>query len=271
MSSRCGYPGDREGAIVAYVYDEGPADERAAFVAHLAACTECRGEVDAFRGVRRQLAHWSPPAFDVLAGAHANAGERRGRFAAWRDIPAWAQLAAAMLILGAAAGLANLDVHYDRQSGLDVRTGWASAAQARAAAAPAPGVQASSSAQGVVDTAAASGAPWRADLAALEQQLRREMHAAPPSGGPAFIRAPSSNDAEVLRRVKALVDESEKRQQRELALRVTTLMQDLNAQRQADLRKIDQTLGLIQDRTGVEVLRNRQMIDFYMQRASQRR
>jgi hypothetical protein len=113
-------------------------------------------------------------------------------------------------------------------------------------------------------------APWRADLTALEQQLRREMHAAPAADGPAFVRASSSNDAELARRFKALVDESEKRQQRELALRVTALMQDLNAQRQTDLRKIDQTLGLIQDRTGVEVLRNRQMIDYYLQRVSQR-
>ena len=41
----------------------------------------------------------------------------------WREIPAWAQAAAAVLLLGVAAGLANLDIRYDGE-GLRVRTGW---------------------------------------------------------------------------------------------------------------------------------------------------
>ncbi len=80
---------------------------------------------------------------------------------------------------------------------------------------------------------------------------------------PARVSAPS-NDADVVRRVKGLLDESERRHERELALRVAEVMRDINAQRQADLVKIDQNLN--QGR--VEVLRNRQMLDYYMQRAS---
>ena len=72
-----------------------------------------------------------------------------------------------------------------------------------------------------------------------------------------------------MRRVKALVDESERRQQNELALRMGEVIRDLNVQRQADLRKIDQNLGMFQDRTGVEVLRNRQKLDYILQRVSQ--
>jgi hypothetical protein len=109
---------------------------------------------------------------------------------------------------------------------------------------------------------------------ALEQQMHSELRAsqasAPASLPVAARPASASYDAELMRRVKAMVEDGERRQQRELALRVAEAVRDLNLQRQADLRKIDQSLGLIQDRTGVEVLKNRQMIDYYMQRVSQR-
>ena len=61
----------------------------------------------------------------------------------------------------------------------------------------------------------------------------------------------------MLRRVRALVDESEQRQQRELALRVAEVLRDVNAQRQADLVKIDRSLGVVQNNLGVEVMKQR--------------
>ena len=76
-------------------------------------------------------------------------------------------------------------------------------------------------------------------------------------------------DADVLRRVRALVDESEKRQQRELALRVAEVMRDVNAQRRTDLVNIDRMLGFVQDKVGVEVMKDRQRLDL-LYRASQR-
>jgi hypothetical protein len=108
-----------------------------------------------------------------------------------------------------------------------------------------------------------SPAVTREDLAALERQLRSEFRSAQTS-----LRA-ASNDADVLRRVRALVDESEKRQQRELALRVGQLVQDVNAQRQADLVKIDRSLGLVQNNLGAEVLKQRQSLNL-LYRASLR-
>ncbi len=80
--------------------------------------------------------------------------------------------------------------------------------------------------------------------------------------------APMS-DADLVKRVRALVDESEKRQQRELALRVAEVVRDVATQRQADLVKIDRTLGVVQNNLGVEVLRDRQRLDI-LYRASQR-
>ena len=71
---------------------------------------------------------------------------------------------------------------------------------------------------------------------------------------------------------RALVEESEKRQQRELALRIAELLRDVNAQRQADLVKIDRTLGVVQNNVGIEVMKNRQQINQMdlLYRASQR-
>jgi hypothetical protein len=72
----------------------------------------------------------------------------------------------------------------------------------------------------------------------------------------------------VTRRVRALVEESEKRQQRELALRVAEVLRDVNVQRQADLAKVNRALGAVENNLGVEVLKTRQQVNL-MYRASQ--
>jgi hypothetical protein len=119
----------------------------------------------------------------------------------------------------------------------------------------------------------APAAPWKADIAALESQLKNEIHAAQTSApaAPRTVSA-SASDAEITRRVRALVEDSEKRQQRELALRIAELLRDVNAQRQADLVKIDRTLGAVQNNVGIEVMKTRQQINQMdlIYRASQR-
>ena len=64
-----------------------------------------------------------------------------------------------------------------------------------------------------------------------------------------------------MRRVRAMVDDSERRQERELALRLAEAMRELNAQRQADLVKIDRSIGAMQNNTGLEILRTRETIN----------
>jgi putative zinc finger protein len=254
----CMYAGDREQTLIAYLYDDIDAAERAAFDAHLPACERCRRDLAALGGVRRQLAKWAPPEpqFTVHSSQPTASGSQPPapipRVSWWRQIPAWAQVAAALLFLGVAAGIANLDVRYDA-SGLSVRTGWSR---------PAPIARQATAANAVNVSNAAN----RDDLAALERQLRGEIRAAAPAQ-PA--RAAASADAELLRRVRALIDESEKRQQRELALRVGQVLRDVTAQRQVDLSKIDRNLGLIQNTTGVEILKQREMVN-YLMRVSQR-
>jgi putative zinc finger protein len=270
----CGWSGDRAETVIGYLYDDIEPAERAAFESHLITCAACRHEVAALGGVRRQLARWAPPDSRQSTVVSHQSGvishqpgviERPGLFGApdrrdarrswWRDMPAWAQVAAALLVLGVSAGIAGLDVHYDRD-GLSVRTGWSKTAPA------AP------SARAATDSASAA---WQSDLAALERQLRTEFRAAQAVAAPASqVQPPARTDADLLRRVKALVDESERRQQSELALRVAEVLRDVNAQRTADLRRIDQNLGAVQDKTNVEVLRNRGLLNYYVQRASQR-
>ena len=60
--SVCTYPGDRDEALVTFLYDDGAPDGgRAAFEAHLAMCGACRDELDTLKGVRGQLGRWNPP------------------------------------------------------------------------------------------------------------------------------------------------------------------------------------------------------------------
>jgi hypothetical protein len=259
----CNYGDDRDGAIVAFLYDdpEGRGAERARFELHLPACARCQAEIAALRGLRTQLARWSPPE-PSLASANSRSSVPTAFSPEqwWRSVPVWAQAAAALLLLGVSAGLANLDVHYD-QRGLSVRTGWSKPAAA------APGLS------------PATDAPWKTDLTALESQLKNEIRAAQASTTAATVPpvrpvtvSASASDADVIRRVRALVEDSEKRQQRELALRIAELLRDVNMQRQADLVKIDRTLGVVQNNVGIEVMKNRQQINQMdlLYRASQR-
>jgi hypothetical protein len=150
--------------------------------------------------------------------------------------------------VGIAAGLANVEVTFT-DAGLVVRTGWSRPSGAGAAS-------------GAVGQSVPS--PWRAELVALERRLRAEL--SPPadkraSGGP--------DGVEVMRQVRSLIDASERRQQRELALRVADVAKDVRLQREADLLRIDRSQRAIQQETGLEVLRNREMLD-YLVRTSQR-
>ncbi len=260
----CTYPGDRDEALVTYLYDdESDAMARATFEAHLATCVRCTDDLAALNGVRTQLARWAPP-----EPKFASVTSRRSPVTSrtwWREIPAWAQVAAALLFLGAAARIANLDVRYD-STGLSVRTG---GNKTPAVATATPSAPAGTASQ--ISTVAGA-APWRADLDALARQLKTEFRAAPPATVSMAAQtqpARASTDAEIVRRVRALIDESERRQQRELALRLAELVRDVNTQRQADLVKVDRALGTVENKLGVQVLKNQQQMNYYI-RTSQR-
>src|SRR5215831_12188331 len=100
----CIYP-DRESVLVAYLYGDDIATvERVAFDTHLAMCEHCRTELADFRGVRSNLAQWAAPESARTPKSTVLTSPRW-----WSSVPVWAQVAAAMLVLGVSASIANLD------------------------------------------------------------------------------------------------------------------------------------------------------------------
>ena len=244
--------GTRGEELVAYLYDDLEAPARAGFETHLAGCETCRSEMASLRGIRRELARWSVP--EPSGGFTPGVAPAPGQMPIWRklqSVPVWAQTAAAMLVLGATAGLANLNVRYD-DNGITIRTGWSRPAPAVATTTPAP--------------APAS----RADLEALAAQLRSEFEAGRAQPQPVAADVDAA-------RVQTLIAESERRQDREMALRFAELARDMQVQRRGDLEKIQYSLGIMESNLGVmqnlgvEVMRQREMINDLAVPASQGR
>lgn len=242
-------------ALVAYLYDEVGAPERLKFENHLRECAACAAEVTALSGVRTELSLWAPPdaelGFTIVQKSAASKPADVLRPAQWwTTVPAWAQAAAAVLVLAVGAAIANVQVR-SGPDGVVVSTGWMSPAGATSTAGAPP--------------AAAVVAPdeqWKTALISLEQQLREEIRATRETG---TVRAASRSEADdaTLRRVRELLDASETRQQRELALRVTQLTRDMDIQRRVDLLRVEQAIG----HTGVEMAKQRQQLN-YVLRAS---
>ena len=59
--------------------------------------------------------------------------------------------------------------------------------------------------------------------------------------------ATDTSTEQLLQRVRSMIDQSEQRQQRELALRLSQLNSEVDAQHQADLLRIQQNFGQQQE------------------------
>jgi putative zinc finger protein len=241
----CGYTAERDETLIGYLYGEIEASQRAAFEAHTATCERCRKELADLAGVRASLQDWTAPeatrpvVHDPVPSARVvPIRPPAGIWAAIRDIPVWAQAAAAVLVLAASAGMANLDVRYD-QRGLSVHTGWsrtvARSTEPQEAALPA--------------------IARRADLDALERRLRTEFHGLAPVGAPGGLLksdASAAASAQLLRQVRALVQDSERRQQNELALRIAEVVHEFDSKRGSDLVNIRRAMREIQSDAGAQ-------------------
>lgn len=243
ISMRCQ---DKE-RLVAYLYDDQDADERSAVERHLAECLECAAELRDLQGVRQQLAAWNTPEADLGFRVVRDPDVRPAR-ARW-PVPIWAGLpVAAMLTLAVAAAIANVELRYG-PDGFTVRTGWAREAAPEQAG---PAMEAASAeAPAHRSTGDAADAAWRAALADTERRLRAEIGqtravAATPGPGASVAQAPPQNRDEFFRQMRTLIEESERRQQRELALRLADFAHDVEAQRRADLLQIEQNVGQIE-------------------------
>jgi len=255
-------------ALVSYLYDECEPAERLAIEAHVTVCAACTAELAALRSARLHLAAWTTPeaelSFQIVrpqasilgAGAtHAPPPQQPGALGqeagAWwnRAFPVWAQAAAAALIF--AAGLA-LGV-------LGGSPGGGAPAASRAVATPAP-------AQVAGPTAVSS-----TELVDLERRLRAEMaQLRTATVTPGAVAPQGTSEAQLLARVRTLIEESEQRQQRELALRTAQVVRDFDSQRKVDLAQIQRNFGQIEGLTGAEARQQREMLNYLMRVSEQR-
>lgn len=261
---------DPDALLVLLYDDEGEPAERAALEAHVASCLECSHLLTSLDSTRGMLGAWHAPRLPLGFAIVRETPPSPATAWLWRSGLA----AAAVLVLAAAASLARIDIQYDGQ-GLRVRTGVVDSVAPAATEPPALPASAAVPAAAPeiaqptwVDAAAAANPAWRADLDLMESRLRAEFARAletrPAVPSPLMVRASvapaPSADAErrqieeMLRRVQELLDQSEVRQQQNLALRVNELGRQFQIQRQSDIDQMEQTLTRIEQQRS-ELLR----------------
>jgi len=246
---------DDKATLIAYLYGEVDAAMRASVAAHLETCARCAAEVTALGDVRAELALWAPPdaelGFAIVRKSDQPTANVLRPAQWWRTVPAWAQAAAAVLVVAAGLGIANLQVR-SGPDGFTVSTGWMAPAAAPVLSEPVGRETGDRRVEGPASQ------EWRTALASLEQQLRNEIRSARAQEQSAGARAsaPAADEA-TIRRVQQLLAASEERQARELALRLTQFTSDVNMQRRADLLRIQQSFGQFGD----QMLQQRQILN----------
>lgn len=241
-------------ALVAYLYDECEPAERARVERHLETCAACAAELDGFAALRGTLREWAPPearlGFRVVAEGEAEAARAKSASSSWwlggGLRPAWGAALAATTVLVAGAAIAGVEMRYG-DGGFVFRMGWTE-----------PGAGEAQPPDGAVlpqpVAAADEPPPWRAELAALEAELREELLAqgtgAAPAGGRSLpvgsgAAIPAADDW--LREVQALMAESERRQRQEFASGLMRLAQEVDLHRQADQLRMQQEVDSLAD------------------------
>lgn len=231
--------------LVSYLYDELQDGERREFERHLASCEECRGEVHGLRATRTHLASWASAEPELglqIVRRTAPATSPRLRIA-----PAWGLAAAAVLVLAVAAAIANVEVRAGGE-GLVIRTGWHNPAQ------PSTAVN-----QVAADDQVQAAA---VDFEAIHSRLR-EIEAMiaerPATTAPLPAAVSDAARADLLRQFRRLIEQSEARQQRELAIRIGQVARDVDNARRADFAQIQQGIAQIQGRANETFIRQQRM------------
>jgi hypothetical protein len=262
--------------LLSYLYDDLSADERDACERHLGGCAECREELAGLRGLRSMLSTWTPPqpelAFEIVNHRAPHAAvlpmadtRREGSWRAWWT-PAAGLAAAAVLVLAAASALAHVELRYDGR-GFSVRTGWNTSAAVPQTAS----VAASPSAPSDAKKIEASYADVERRLRELEVASRRPIAQSPVRAASQVTAANRTSDTEALARVRDLLAQSESRQQRELAIRIAQVLRDVDAQRTADLARIQQGLGRIDAMTTADAATHRELANYIITSTRQRK
>jgi hypothetical protein len=227
---------DNHDALLDYLYEEGDPAERLTIAKHLQECAACAVAVLEFQNVRGMLSDWKPPASPSLSAPVTSPSvshdhrTRRGRSWGWGSTTTkersrgWGPAAtrgvlqAATAILLFVSGMAVSQLHVEYQDGA-LRVSW----------------------RHVVSETPPT---FRGTSITLHPENPR-------SGTNDSPGSLDSNDREreLLQRVRAMIDQSEQRQQRELALRLSQVSREFDTQHQVDLLRIQQDFGRQQDAT----------------------
>jgi hypothetical protein len=221
-----------EESLVDYLYDEGDPAERLKVARHLQDCAACSVTVLEMQSVRGLLSEWKPPPVQlgfkiVSADEDVPGAPRQGWWRIGAGWPAWAKAAAGVLVFAAGMAVSQLSVEYG---------GGVLTVRARSA--------------GPVATASAVG-----DIMLSPMPMPMPVSE---SGTPSN---PTLDLTGLESRLKAMIDQSEGRQQRALALRLTELVQDFETQRRADMLNVEQNFGQLEGQTGAEVAQQRELLN----------
>jgi hypothetical protein len=249
--------------LVGYLYGEVDSEMRREVERHLRTCASCTRETEALQEARQDLQLWMPPepalGFSITQRSATEPAPvlTSPRWAALHSLPRWAQVAAAVLMVAAAAAIANVQVR-STSDGLVVTTGWMPNAESAAAMAAPP----------------ASNEEWRRELVALEQSLRAEI-AAQQQAIRAAVPAPPGESggnvdtAAVFRRVQSMIAASEERQHQEMARRFIQAERLWTTRWSSDRQTMSRQLGNLQGRTmAVQAGQQEVMNQFRLQRVS---
>lgn len=262
--------------LVSYLYDDLADADRARFERHVRACADCRDELSALRGVRADLTSWAPPASELgfrivrdpkvvelkPRGTAAEAG--RGTWRAWYT-PAAGLAAAAVLVLAAASAIAHVEIHRG-PDGLTVRTGWNTAAAQSAAVLPTP------VAPSLRETSvAAAPSADAAKLAGIEARLRALESSHDSAVRAASMQSARSSDQELLRRMRDLVTVSEAKQTGELALRVSQMNREFDAQRAADMQRIQSIFARVNASVDADATMHREWASYMLNNSTKQK
>jgi hypothetical protein len=227
--------------LVAYLYDECDAGERMRVERHLESCDACVSELAELGSARQHLSVWAPPeaALGFRIVPERPAAVVPAPVAWWRQpLPAWGQAVAAMALFGLGMAAGSRSMIGGPAATDTVRTATVSA-----------------------DALAQLEARMKQEIASL-----RAAQAAPPA---VRASAPSGDDG-ILRQVRALIRESEGRQEEAFTVRAAQLARDAEIQRRVDQAQMQQALTQMQGTTSEEVRRQREMLN-YLVNVSQRR
>ena len=223
---------DNHEALLDYLYEEGNPAERLKIAQHLQECATCSVAVLELQNVRGMLNDWTPPkaqlGFRVVQDSHIPPA--RVPPGIWRPRrAAFLQAAAGILLFVAGMAVSQLRVDYG-DGAVTVRT--------RSTAPVAGTVNGANVRSASIALPAENRTPPPADIDALERELRARLESQ---------NASAIDTERLLQRVRAMIDQSEQRQQRELALRLSQVSREVDTQHQADLLRIQQDVGQQQE------------------------